>query len=123
MDSLSAVFRFEGASAKEANKLAQELKAQIAAVGPGVDVQQAKAQAGTQDAGTLVSLLFDPAVIGPLAAVLTLFIRRNTGVRIVMTTSDGQVVAENLNSRDAPRIAEALAKAQRVSKKKPEPKR
>jgi len=54
-------------------------------------------------------LLFGTPVAIALAKSVTAFLQRNSGASITITSS-GAVVATNLDSRDAAKIAEAFAK-------------
>lgn len=103
---------FSGADDAEAARLAQGLEEQIHEAVPSADVRLDKARPDTQDFGSTLVLLFGTPVAIALAKAVTVFLQRNMGASITIK-KDGTVVAQNLDSRDAAKIAEAFA-AKRV---------
>lgn len=98
---------FEGADAAEAAKLANELEQEVRGV-DNVEVSLKKERPDSQDFGaTLVLVLGTPVAIS-LAKAIGIFLQRHAGASIKIS-KNGEVVATNLDSRDASRIAEAFA--------------
>lgn len=109
MSEKEVVIEFENCSAADADQFAKELAELLSEKQLNSNVR--KSRAGTQNAGDLVSILFDPAVISALVTVITVFLKRNTGVTIIVKDKNGEKIANNLDSRDAPKMAEAFARA------------
>ena len=73
-----------------------------------VALKRRKDREGTQDFGATLVLILGTGAITAVAKGLSAWIVRNSGARIIIT-KDGEVVAENIDSRDAERIvADAL---------------
>src|SRR5262245_60008190 len=86
-----------------ANELEQDLREAAAA-----DISRKKERTDSQDFGTTLVLIFGTPVAVALAKAVTTFLQRNSGATIRITKA-GEVIATNLDSRDASRIAEAFA--------------
>lgn len=61
----------------------------------------------TQDFGATLALVLGTASVTAVANGLAAWLARHSGAKIQINV-DGSVIASNLNSRDAPRIVEAL---------------
>jgi hypothetical protein len=111
MDEQQFEISFEGCDAAEATQLANGLEQELRESGKA-EVSLNKARADSQDFGTtLILVLGTPAAIA-LAKAITVFLQRHSGATIKITKS-GEVIATNLDSRDASRIAEAFAAKKR----------
>lgn len=97
---------FEGSTA-EAAQLSNELEQDIREAA-AVDITRKKERQDTQDFGsTLVLVLGTPVAIIVAKAVAT-FLSRHSGATIRIS-KNGELVAQNLDSKDAARIAEAFS--------------
>ncbi|MHC2708397.1 hypothetical protein ACVIWV_007690 [Bradyrhizobium diazoefficiens] len=103
------IITFEGALPADAARLAQDLEQQIREACPSAQTTLKKSREDSQDFGSTLVLLFGTPVAIALAKSVTAFLQRNSGASISITSS-GAVLATNLDSRDAARIAEAFAK-------------
>ena len=108
MDTQKLRITFEGASPADASRFAQDLEGQLSEVSPSVNVSVEKTRPETQDFGATLVLLFGTPVAIALAKAVTTFLQRNLGASITITRG-GTVIAKNLDSSDAARIAEAFA--------------
>jgi hypothetical protein len=79
---------------------------------PSIDVKRGTKEGGQEIVSSLI-LLFGTPVAAILANAVYTFVVRNTGAKITFT-SDGEVIAENINSRDAARIAQAITSAKKA---------
>jgi|HubBroStandDraft_1064217.scaffolds.fasta_scaffold307236_2 hypothetical protein len=99
---------FPGASAGEANRYAAALAAAIRNSDRNVKAEQRRDQADTQDLGTTVAVILGTASITEVAKGVASWLARHSGAKIQIST-DGSVIASNLDSGDAARIAEAFS--------------
>jgi hypothetical protein len=97
---------FSTNSSAEANRYAQDLEAVLARLDPSITITRAT-QPGSQEIVSSLVILFGTPVAGVLAHTLYSWVVRNSGAKLRITSA-GEVIAENLNSRDVPRLAEAL---------------
>jgi|SRR5579863_3371468 len=102
------VIAFEDTLPADASKLVQDLEQQLREAAPSASISVEKTRQDTQDFGTTLVLLFGTPVAIALANAVTAFLHRNSGATITITKA-GSVVAKNLDSQDAARIAEAFA--------------
>jgi hypothetical protein len=102
------VFTFPDASLAEANRYASDLTAALRDLDPNVTVEQHRDRADTQDLGAII-LILGTASITALAKGIASWLARHSGAKIQIN-ADGSVVASNLESGDAAKIAEALAR-------------
>jgi hypothetical protein len=105
MDSFSYIIRFDDVSGAEANLYASELRNLILDTGSNIEVHQRRDDPRTMDFGaTLVLILGTPAVITAAKAVGDWLKLRNTASLTI--EKDGHVIAQNLTSKDAAKLAE-----------------
>jgi hypothetical protein len=107
------VIGFVDCSSADANRYAQDLEGALIRLDPSIDVKRGTKE-GSQDIVSSLVLLFGTPVTGALAHAVYKFVARNTGAKIRISTPDGWVIAENLDSKDAARIAEAFASADKA---------
>jgi hypothetical protein len=104
----SYIIRFTDVSLAEANQYAGSLAESLRDVDPGIEVAQRRDKVDTQDFGATLALVLGTASVTALAQGIASWISRNSGAHIEISTK-GRVVASNLNSKDAARIAEAFS--------------
>jgi len=92
----------------DANRFAQDLEQQLRELVPSAKVSLKKERSDSQDFGATLILLFGTPVAVALAKAVTTFLQRNLGASITIT-KDGAVIAKNLDSKDAAKVAEAFA--------------
>ena len=108
MDKQIFEISFEGVDADEAAKLANQLEQEVREIGDA-EVSLKKDRSDSQDFGATLVLVFGTPVAIALAKGIAVFLQRHSGASIRIK-KNGEVIATNLDSRDASRIAEAFAK-------------
>lgn len=101
------VITFPGASTAEANRYAAELAVALREVDQELRVEQERDRPDTQDFGATLLIVLGTASVTALAKGVASWLARHSGSRIQIN-SDGSVIASNLDSGDAARIAEAF---------------
>ena len=100
--------RFVDCTPDEANTYAEELQQQLTEADSSVTLKRRKDSQSTQDFGATLVLILGTGAITAVAKGFSAWMIRNTGAKVIIT-KDGEVVAENIDSRDAARIvADAL---------------
>ena len=99
---------FETIDQAEALRLSNDLEADLQDSSQ-VSISRKKERTDSQDFGSTLVLVFGTPVAIALAKAVTTFLQRHSGATIRISRQ-GEVIATNLNSRDASRIAEAFAK-------------
>ena len=104
------VISFPGVSTAEANRFAAELASAIRATDRDVRVEQKRDRPDTQDFGATLAIILGTASVTAVAHGVESWLARHSGAKIQIN-KDGTVVASNLDSRDAAKIAEAFKPA------------
>ncbi len=99
---------FEDCSQADAARFAQDLEQQLRETDPSAKLSFKKERPDSQDFGATLVLVFGTPVAIALAKGVSTFLQRNAGASIRISKS-GEVIATNLDSRDASRIVEAFA--------------
>jgi hypothetical protein len=109
VDQQTYTIKFNNSSVADANRYASELRNMLLDATPDVEVDQRRDDLRTQDFGaTLVLVLGTPAVIAIAKAIGDwLKLRQSASLTI---EQDGHVIAQNLTSKDALKLAELLSK-------------
>jgi hypothetical protein len=109
MDTMESpyIISFPGSSTAEANRFASGLATAIRDAERNVSVEQRRDQADTQDFGATLAIILGSAAVTAVAKGVEAWLARNSGAKIQIN-KDGSVIASNLDSRDAARIAEAF---------------
>ncbi|HEY1984793.1 MAG TPA: hypothetical protein VGG85_05260 [Terracidiphilus sp.] len=105
-DSSPFVISFPGSSAAEANRLADDLVRAIRKTDRHVTAERRRDRSDTLDGGTTLAIILGTASVTAIARGIEAWLARQ-GTRIQIN-KDGTVIATNLDSRDAARIAEAF---------------
>jgi hypothetical protein len=98
---------FPGASTADANRYAASLASAIRESDRSVQVSQERDQADTQDLGTALAIILGTGSATAVASGVSAWLARHSGAKIEIS-ANGTVVASNLDSRDAARIAESF---------------
>jgi hypothetical protein len=104
------ILSFPGVSTGEGNLYASSLSDALKDVDPGVTVERRKERPETQDFGATLAIIVGSAAASAVAKGLATWLAKHSGARLTMSTEAGTVLATNLDSRDAARIAEALSR-------------
>lgn len=105
MEKQTYTIKFEDISAAEGNQYASELRNMLLDATPDVEVDQRRADTHTQDFGaTLVLILGTPAVIAITRAIGNWLQLRNSASLTI--EKDGRIIAKNITSKDAAKLAE-----------------
>ena len=108
MDEQTMVVKFENCSVADANRWAEDLRRELLDRVPDVQVDRKRDNPAAQDFGaSLVLILGAPAVV-VLAKALKTWLARNNAASIRLETTDGVLVANNLESKDAAAIVAAF---------------
>jgi hypothetical protein len=103
------VLSFAGSAADEGNRFAAGLKEFLTDLDPDLRVERRREHPDTQDFGSTLVLVLGTTAVNALAHGIASWLRRNSGARITVRKSSGELVAEGLDSRDAARIVQALS--------------
>jgi Effector Associated Constant Component 1 len=101
------VITFPGASSADANRYAADLAGVLRELDEDIRVSRDRDRPDTQDCGTILQIALGAASVTAVAKGVAAWLARHSGARIQIS-ADGGVVATNLESRDAARIAEAF---------------
>lgn len=104
------IISFPGISVAEANRFASGLAVAIRESDRDVQVDQRRDQPDTQDFGATLAIILGTASATAVARGVEAWLARHSGAKIQIT-QDGAVMASNLDSRDAARIAEAFKRS------------
>ena len=104
------VISFADASTAEGNRLASSLADVLRDVDPRITVNRERERADTQDFGATLAVVMGTAAATAVAKGIGAWLARNSGARIEIKRKGKLVlVATHLDSKDVPRIAEALS--------------
>lgn len=103
------IITFPGASTAEANRYAADLRAALRELDQELKVEQQRDRADTQDFGATLAIILGTASVTAVAKGVAVWLARHSGAKIQIN-ADGSVLASNLDSRDAARIAEAFTR-------------
>jgi hypothetical protein len=102
-------FSFDNCTPADAAVLAMALEEQFREDIPAAALSLRKDREDSQDFGATLVLVLGTPVAVVLARSIGAFLQRNSGASLTISAS-GEIIAKNLNSNDAARIAEAFAK-------------
>jgi len=100
---------FAGATADDRSRYAADLKEFLADLDPALQLERRRERPDAQDFGSTLVLVLGTTAVTALAHGVASWLRRNSGAKITVRKSTGELVAEGLDSRDAARIVEALS--------------
>ncbi len=109
MDESPFIIRFPGASTAEANRYAADLATTLRDVDQDLKVEQQRDRPDTQDFGATLAIILGTASVSAVAKGVAAWLARHAGAKIQIN-ADGSVIASNLDSRDAARIADAFGR-------------
>jgi hypothetical protein len=109
MDHTQFVLKFHDATVAEANRYAADLASVLRTIHPGVLVSQQRDRIDTQDLGSTIALILGTGSATVVAHGIAAWLSRHTGATVEIS-ANGAVIASNLDSRDAARIAEAFSR-------------
>jgi len=101
------IISFPGTSTAEANRYSSGLAQVIRESDRDVQVAQRRDQPDSQDFGATLAIVLGTASATAVAKGVAAWLARHSGAKIEIT-ADGRVIASNLDSRDAARIAESF---------------
>jgi hypothetical protein len=106
MERQTYTITFDGISSADANRYASELRDILRDASPDVEVERKRNDLRAQDFGaTLIVVLGTPAGVAIVKAIENwLSLRHGTGITI--KTAEGEIIATNLTSKDAMKLAE-----------------
>lgn len=109
---------FEGVSAADANRYAEELRKVLLEATTDIAVQRQRENPLAQDLGATLALIM--GTTGFVAAVnaISAWLQKRRSAMLTIVTAENKIVAENLTNKDAARLLE-LFLAQTASDKEP----
>lgn len=110
MQQESFIITFREASLAEANRYATDLVASLRDIDQNLSAEQRRDRSETQDFGATVAIVLGTASATAVAKGVATWLARNSGAKIDITADGGNVIASNLDSRDAAKIAEVFAR-------------
>lgn len=101
MSDQTYLLSFEGASAAEANRYAEELREALLEATTEIEVQRQRENPLAQDLGPMLSLIM--GTTGFVAAVNAIgaWLQKRRSATLTIVTAEHKVVAENLTNKDA----------------------
>jgi hypothetical protein len=102
------VLSFAEASPDEGNRYANDLKSSLLDLDPALNLEFRRERLDSQDFGATLAVVIGTTAANTLARGLAAWLQRNAGARITIRNSTGELVAEGLDSKDVPRIVQAL---------------
>jgi hypothetical protein len=102
---------FPGASTAQANRYASDLAATLRYLDERVVAEQRRDREEAQDFGATLALILGTASATAIANGMANWLARHSGARIEITAK-GKVLATNLDSRDAAKIALAFSRSE-----------
>ena len=108
MEKQTFTITFPDTSVADANRYAQELLEVFREMDADVNVEQKRTSENTQDMGATLVLLFGtPAIIAVAQGIKAWLAQRQTA-KITIVGPQGKVMAENVTSNDAIKIAQTF---------------
>jgi hypothetical protein len=109
MPTQSLTFTFPDTSTAEGNQLASSLADALEDLDPNIVVDRQRERSDTQDFGATLAVILGTAAVTAVAKGIAAWLARNSGARIEIRREGNLVLlASHLDSKDIPRIAEAL---------------
>jgi hypothetical protein len=110
MSSGLVIIGFPESTTAEGNRLASTLADALHDADPSVVVDRRRERSDTQDFGASLAVMMGTAAATAVAKAIATWAARNSGARIEIRRN-GEVIllATHLDSKDVPRIAEALS--------------
>jgi hypothetical protein len=102
------LIRFLDTSLAQANLDARSLAESVKDVGPNLSAEVVRESPETLDFGASVAIILGTASVTAIANGIARWLARNAGAKIEIR-QDGAVLATNLNSTDAAKIAQAFS--------------
>lgn len=103
------IISFTNVSIAEANQYAADLGASLRDLERDVVVEQRRERSDSQDFGATLAIILGTASATALANGIASWLMRHSGARIQIN-KQGSVIATNLDSRDAAKIAQAFSR-------------
>jgi hypothetical protein len=103
------VLSFPETSLDQGNRLASSLADDLRDLDPTLIVERQKHNPQTQDFGATLAIIVGSAAASAIGKGIATWLARNSGARLTIRTKDGEVLGQNLDSRDAARIAAAFS--------------
>jgi hypothetical protein len=110
----SLTISFPNATLSEGNRLAGTLANALRDADPNIAVERQRERPDTQDFGATLGVILGTAAAAALAKGIAAWLARNSGARVEIRR-EGEVVfvGSHLDSKDVPRIVEALSRERR----------
>lgn len=119
MNEHTYLLSFEGVSAAEANRYAEELREVLLDAEASIAVQRQRENPLAQDLGASLALILGtPAVVAAVQAIGN-WLQKRRSASLTIVTAEQKIVAANLTNQDAAQLLQ-LFLAQTASQKEPD---
>lgn len=105
MEQQTYTITFEHVSMAEANRYASELRDTVLDASPDIKVEQQRNDTRTQDFGASVVLILGTPAVMALVKALGDWLHLRNSASLVLE-KDGRIIAQNITSKDAAKLAE-----------------
>ncbi len=108
MDKQAYIITFDGASADEANRYAEELRQALLDASPDIEVQRRREDARAQDFGTTLVLLLGTPAAGVAITAISNWLASRNRASITVKKGDKEIIVQNITSAKAAELAQLL---------------
>lgn len=108
MEQQTYLLHFEGISEAEANHLAEELRHALLDATPDIIVRRKRANPLTMDSGTILQIVLNASAITATVTAIGNWLQLRSKASLTIETTDQKVIAQNIRSKDAARLAELM---------------
>lgn len=108
MEKQTYLLRFEGISEAEANHYAEELRHALLDATPDLSVQRKRPNPLTMDAGTILQIVLNASAITAAVTAISNWLQLRSKASLTIETADQKIIAQNIRSKDAARLAELM---------------
>ena len=102
------VITFENTTVADANRYADDLREQLLVADETAVVERKRLDSTSMDFGPALGIILSAPVTVVLAKALVAWVQRNNQVHLKVSTKDGDLVADNLESKDASDVIRAF---------------
>jgi hypothetical protein len=100
--------RFLDKDPSEASSLAESLRAEILDAAPNAEVRRLREDPEAMDFGATLVLVLGSSAASAISHGIAIWLARNAGVNLKITTKDGEVLADHVSSKNAAEMVGAV---------------
>jgi len=105
------IILFPNVSSAEANVYAENLAGEIRDIDESVQVKKRRTNSEAMDFGASLVIILGSASASAIASGIASWMTRHSGVRLEIRNKSGELVAANLDSKDAAAITESFSES------------